>query len=237
VNPVSPEVHGFLITTSCTLLIMQLNGLYIITDEELFPGRSHLLIAEEAIAGGARIIQMRDKHASDRQFYLVACQLRDLTRKRGAMFLVNDRVDVAAAVEADGVNIGQTDLPVEAARKILGKNVIIGVSVNSLEQALEAEESGADYVGFGPVFPTTTKPDAGSATGLDALANVCSVVRIPVVAIGGISVNNIASVAAVGAACAAVVSAVVCADDMVKATRELLIEFEKGRRENTQKGR
>lgn len=208
----------------------KLSGLYVITDSELTPGRSHIEVAHAAIAGGARIIQMRDKKASDREFYYTALQLRQITKDSGVLFLINDRVDIAAAVGADGVNIGQTDLPVEAARRLLGESAIIGVSADSLEQALEAESNGADYVGFGPVFPTTTKLDAGPVSGLDTLRTVCESVRIPVVAIGGISVSNIGAVAKAGAACAAVVSAVVCAEDMVQATRELIREFEKGRR-------
>ncbi|MGQ9581522.1 MAG: thiamine phosphate synthase, partial [Armatimonadota bacterium] len=132
------------------------------------------------------------------------------------------------------VNIGQTDLPIEATRKLLGKSVIIGVSADSLEQVLQAETAGADYVGFGPVFPTTTKLDAGPVSGLDMLRTVCESVRIPVVAIGGISVSNIGAVAKAGASCAAVVSAVVCAEDMVQATRELVREFEDGKRETQQ---
>ncbi|MDH7601268.1 MAG: thiamine phosphate synthase [Armatimonadota bacterium] len=207
---------------------IELKGLYVITDEELRPGRSHVDIASAAIEGGARIIQLRDKKASDREFYLIACRLREMTRRAGALFFVNDRVDVAAAVEADGVNVGQTDLPVDVVRKLLGGSAVIGVSVDSLEQALEAQKAGADYVGFGPVFPTTTKVDAGEAVGLSELVRVCEVVEIPVVAIGGISAENISSVAAAGAECAAVVSAVVCADDMVKAVQELRRKFEEG---------
>ncbi len=215
----------------------QLKGLYVITDQELYPGRSHIDIAAAAIAGGCRIIQLRDKKASDRQFYFTACELRDMTRRVGALFLVNDRVDVAAVVGADGVNIGQTDLPVDAVRKLLGDDAIIGVSADCLEQALEAQKAGADYVGFGPVFPTTTKLDAGEVTGLDELALVCQAVDIPVVAIGGISIENIALVAAAGATCAAVVSAVVCAEDMVRATEELQRKFDEGAIGTIAKGR
>ncbi len=202
-----------------------LKGLYVITDEELCPGRTHAEIARAAIAGGARIIQMRDKNASDRDFYETAAAIRLVTAEAGALFFVNDRVHIAAAVQADGVNVGQTDIPVSAARSILGPKAIIGLSCDSPEQAFEAEKLGADYVGFGPVFATNTKTDAGPVSGIETLLDVCAKVRLPVVAIGGIGASNIEQVAAAGAASAAVVSAVVCADDMAEATKELVRRF------------
>lgn len=204
----------------------RLSGLYVITDEELYPGRTHVEIAQAALAGGAKIIQIRDKHASDRKFYEAALRIREMTERAGALFFVNDRVDIAASIGADGVNIGQSDMPVDAARALLGHEAIIGVSANCLEQAVQARNGGADYIGFGPVFATNTKPDAGPVSGLETLRKVCREISLPVVAIGGINLDNIASVAANGAACAAVVSAVVCAPDMVKATAELVKEFQ-----------
>ncbi|MCE5313917.1 MAG: thiamine phosphate synthase [Armatimonadota bacterium] len=208
-------------------MIGRLSGLYVITDSELCPGRTHAEIARAAVEGGAALVQIRDKHASDREFLEAALEIRQITEEAGVLFFVNDRLDVAAASGADGVNIGQSDLPVEVARGLLGDEVIIGVSVDSVDQAKKAQEDGADYVGFGPIFNTTTKPDSGPVSGLDALRKVCHEVSIPVVAIGGISIANIGSVAANGAACAAVVSAVVCAEDMVKATSDLVREFRK----------
>ena len=205
----------------------RLSGLYVITDEELSPGRTHAEIAAAAVEGGARIIQIRDKKASDRDFYNAALQIRKLTAEAGVLFIVNDRVDVAAAVKADGVNVGRTDLPVPVARKLLGNRALVGMSADDLDQARQADIDGADYLGFGPVFPTSTKLDAGPVSGLEMLENVCKLIDVPVVAIGGIGAANIGSVAAAGAACAAVVSAVVCAEDMVKATAELVAQFEK----------
>lgn len=202
-----------------------LNGLYVITDEELHPGRTHVEIARAAIAGGAGIVQLRDKNATDRKYYEDALAIRKLCSEAGALFFVNDRVHVAAAVGVDGVNVGQSDLPVSAVRAILGSKAIIGLSCDSIEQAIEAESLGAHYVGFGPVFSTTTKLDAGPVSGLDILKQVCAKVAIPVVAIGGIGASNIAEVAAAGAASAAVVSAVVCAADMTTATTELIRRF------------
>lgn len=203
----------------------RISGLYVITDEDLCPGRTHVEIAKAALAGGAVIIQMRDKHASDRKFYEDALAVRELTEEAGALLFVNDRVDVAAAVGADGINIGQNDLPVEVARELLGNSAIIGVSADCLDQALQAQDDGADYIGFGPIFPTCTKLDSGPVSGLDALRKVCHEVSLPIVAIGGIGIANIGSIAANGAACAAVVSAVVCAEDMTAATADLLKEF------------
>lgn len=218
-SPVSRDLRLY-------LLMGRLSGLYVITDEELRPGRTHIEIAEAALAGGAKIIQIRDKHASDRKFYETALRMREMTERAGALLFVNDRVDVAASVGADGVNIGRTDIPVDAARALLGHEAIIGVSADSLQQAVDARNDGADYIGFGPIFATTTKPDAGPVSGLEILRKVCREISLPVVAIGGINLENIGSVAASGAACAAVVSAVVCAPDMINATAELAREFQ-----------
>lgn len=206
-------------------MIGQLSGLYVITDSQLCPGRTHVQIAKAAVKGGARFIQIRDKQANDREFYETALEVREITEEAGVLMFVNDRIDVAAAVGADGVNIGQTDLPVDIARGLLGDSVIIGVSADTIEQAKKAQEDGADYVGFGPIFPTSTKLDAGPVSSLETLRKVCHEISIPVVAIGGISLENIGSVAANGASCAAVVSAVVCADDMAAATANLSKEF------------
>jgi len=203
----------------------RLTGLYVITDEELLPGRTHVEIARAALAGGAQIVQLRDKHADDRAFYEAALAIRKLTSDAGALFFVNDRVHIAAAVGADGVNVGQTDMPVPAVRAVLGPKAIIGLSCDTLEQALAAQGLGADYVGFGPVFATSTKLDAGPISGLITLREVCRRVELPVVAIGGISAANITEVAAAGAASAAVVSAVVCAQNMTTATIDLIRRF------------
>lgn len=206
-------------------MYVMVNGLYVITDEQLHPGRTHAQIAKAALDGGAKIIQIRDKFASDRKFYEDALEVKELTDNAGALLIINDRVHIAAAIEADGVNIGQTDLPISVVRKMLSKDAIIGVSVASIDQAMQAQADGADYVGFGPVFTTTTKLDAGPVSGLETLKTVCDLVKIPVVAIGGINSSNIGLVASHGAACASVVSAVVCADDMAKTTADLIKLF------------
>lgn len=206
-----------------------IKGLYVITDRQLLPGRGHVEIARCAVRGGAAIVQLRDKTASDRDFYNWAVEIRDITQAAGVLFIVNDRVDVAAAVEADGINIGQNDLPVKAARKVLPKGAIVGVSCSNMDQVRQAEEAGADYLGFGPIFPTTTKPDAAANTGLDMLKSVIQTSHVPVAAIGGINAANAADVVKAGARCICVVSAVVCAQDMVEAASELAWLFDLGR--------
>jgi thiamine-phosphate pyrophosphorylase len=227
IRPWVPSPVGFAVF--CLVLedmgTARLRGLYVITDEALSPGRMHVAIATAALEGGARIVQLRDKNSSDRKFYEDAIVIRRLTREYGALFIINDRVHIAMAAEADGVNIGQNDIPIAAARRLLGPNAIIGVSADNIEQAKQAQTEGADYVGFGPVFPTNTKLDAGPVSGIETLRMVCAELCVPVVAIGGIGVPNIAQVAETGAACVAVVSAVVCAEDMVAATRELVERF------------
>lgn len=197
-------------------------GIYIITDQELRPERSHVEIAASAVQGGAGIVQLRDKSASDRDFYRWALEIREITRQNDAIFIVNDRIDIAVAVEADGVNIGQSDMPVAAVRKVLPKPALIGVSCSNLGEALRAEQDGADYLGFGPVFSTSSKPDAGEQTGLDILREVVHAVSVPVVAIGGIKLNNLISIFQTGAASASIISAVTCAPDMIVATRDLV---------------
>jgi len=200
----------------------KLYGLHIVTDAQLTPGRGHKEIAAAAVAAGAPVVQLRDKLLCDAAFYTEAVALRDITRRAGTLFIANDRVDIALAVEADGVHVGQTDMPASAVRRLIGADMIIGVSAGSLDEALAAAADGADYVGFGPIFSTATKDDAGRPTGLELLRQVKSAVRLPIVAIGGINEQNIRAVAEAGADAAAVVSAVVCAEDMQETIRRLM---------------
>lgn len=194
--------------------------LYVVTDAGLSRGRSHRAVIEAAIIGGATIVQYREKHASTRQMIEEALELRDLTRRAGVPLTVNDRVDVALAVDADGVHVGQDDMPVALARRLIG-NKLLGVSVHSLSEALQAVRDGADYLGVGPIFATTTKPDAGPPIGLDGLRAIRQHVSIPIVAIGGINQDNAADVVRAGVDGIAVVSAVVAADDVTAAARQL----------------
>ncbi|MBI5055920.1 MAG: thiamine phosphate synthase [Nitrospirae bacterium] len=186
------------------------NPLYLITDRTL-SGLSHTQIVRQAIAAGIRTIQLREKQMTKKELYHEALSLRELTRKYKATFIINDYIDIALAADADGVHLGQDDMPVEEARRIMGRKKIIGVSTHSLKQALKAQEAGADYIGFGPMFPTSTK-DAGSSKGLRKLSEVREHINIPIVAIGGISPNNVPSVLEAGADAVAVMSAILKGD-------------------------
>ncbi len=206
-----------------------IEGLYVITDCVLRPDRSHVDIAKAALAGGARTVQLRDKTSPLSRVLEEGREIRRLTREAGALFIVNDRVDVALVLDADGVHLGPDDFPPAEARRLLGAERIIGVSVNSVQEAEDALQAGASYLGVGAIFATTTKADAGVPIGLERLREIKQATPLPVVAIGGISLNNIRSVAQAGADAAAAVSAVVCAEDMVGATRGLVEEFEQAR--------
>lgn len=195
--------------------------LYIITDQRISHGKSHLEVAEAALAGGATVIQFRDKEMKDSEGIVVCREIYKLTKKKGVSFIVNDRVEVVKAVDADGVHLGQEDMSFSSARRILGKEKIIGISVETVEQALKAVEGGADYLGIGPIYPTTTKPDAGKALGIARLKEIRESVNIPIVAIGGINENNLEEVLRAGADGVAVISAIVSAPDITEACRKL----------------
>jgi thiamine-phosphate diphosphorylase len=189
---------------------MYFGGLCFITDHNT-GGLSFLDMTQAVLRAGVGWVQYRDKNASRRKVYEEAIKLKDLAGKHNAVFIVNDYSDIALAVDADGVHLGQDDLPVKEARKILGNGKIIGVSTHCIEQALEAEQAGADYLGFGPVFHTSTK-DAGSPRGIDLLEEIKNKVSIPVVAIGGINFENIHSVLETGVDAVAVASAILKGD-------------------------
>ncbi len=198
-------------------------SLYIITDESLSRGRSHSRIARDAIAGGASVIQLRDKSADSRKLYQTAREIRVLTREEGVSFIINDRLDIAMACDADGVHLGQDDLPADVARKIIGPEKIMGVSAASPEEALQAEKQGADYLGVGPVFEArSTKSDAGAPLGLQLISKITSRCSLPVIAIGGINHSNAAKVIRAGADGIAVISAVVSADSIRDSVAHLL---------------
>ncbi|MDI6893880.1 MAG: thiamine phosphate synthase [Bacillota bacterium] len=195
--------------------------LYVIVDRAFAAGRGEEEIVAAAARGGATAIQLRSKELTARQLYLTGLSLRRLTREMGLLFIVNDRVDVALAVDADGVHLGREDLPLEAARRLMGRRKIIGVSVDTVEEAERARRGGADYLGAGPVFATTSKCDAGPAMGPDGLRSICRAVRIPLVGIGGVNVHNARRVLEAGAAGVAVISAVVSAPDVTAAAAAL----------------
>jgi len=196
--------------------------LYAILDTGLSKGRAPTAILRQFLKGGAKLIQLRAKELSSGDFFALAKEARQITRDAGAMFIVNDRADIALACGADGVHLGQDDLPLEAARKILGKEKIIGVSTHDLAQASEAESGGADYIGFGPIFGTTTKDTGYSPRGLEMLREVRQAVKIPLVAIGGITESNVAEVWKAGADVAAIISDLMGADDIAAKMRSML---------------
>ncbi|MGE5698768.1 MAG: thiamine phosphate synthase [Deltaproteobacteria bacterium] len=200
--------------------------LYVITDERVGRGRSHLQIAEGAIRGGADAIQLRDKEASGGRLFSLALGLRRLTREARIPFIVNDRLDVAMAVGADGVHVGQDDLPASVARRILGPGKILGVSAETVEEALAAQKDGADYLGVGPVFEARgTKADAGAPLGLELIARIRKGCGLPIVAIGGINAENARSVREAGADAVAVISAIASADDISRAAMHLKLKL------------
>lgn len=175
-----------------------------------------------ALDAGVRLFQLRMKTPETRRLYEMAAVLCPLVRKGGGTFIVNDRCDVAVAVEADGVHLGQEDLPLADARAILGPGKLIGISTHNLVQATEAEAGGADYIGFGPIFPTATKENPDPVVGVAGLREVRAKVRLPIVAIGGIKAGNIGEVKSAGADCCAVVSAVLSAPDPAAALADLM---------------
>lgn len=194
--------------------------LYVLTDR-LVSGRPHEEQVEQAIQGGATAIQLREKTLSSRDVVEIGRRIAGICKRSGVLFIVNDRADVAVACDADGVHVGQDDLPVPVARQIVARGKIVGASAGTIAEARQAAAEGADYLGVGSVFATSTKPDAGEPLGVAALAEVIRAVRVPVVGIGGITAENAAEVIRAGAAGVAVVAAVVGQDDIVAAARRL----------------
>lgn len=196
----------------------KLGRLHVLTDFHFQQRFSHADLASLALEGGADTIQLREKRQDIRHILREADEVAEVCRERESTFLINDRVDVALATRADGVHLGQTDFPVHRARAILGEHAIIGTTATTVKQALDAVREGADYIGYGPVFQTSSKANPTSVKGLDLLRSVCSQVDVPVVAIGGITAHRIASVFEAGAFGVAVMTAVTIARDPVAAT-------------------
>jgi thiamine-phosphate pyrophosphorylase len=195
--------------------------LYLCTDRVLALGRPLLEAVEAAIQGGVTMVQLREKNASAGEFFALAKELLSLTRLLRVPLIINDRLDIALASGAEGLHIGQSDLPLKEARRVGGPNLIIGVSACTPEKALEAEKAGADYIGAGAVFPTGSKADVGAIIGIEGLRAVCSAVKIPVVGIGGIGPGNAGDIMAAGAAGAAVISAILSQSDIREAAAAL----------------
>ncbi len=195
--------------------------LYLVTDRGLSLGRPLEEVVLQAVRGGVSIVQLREKQASTRFFIEQAERLKRLLAPYQVPLIINDRVDVALAVQADGVHLGQDDMPYPLARKLLGPKAIIGLSVETMAQVLEAEAYDVDYLGVSPIFPTPTKTDTKGAWGLEGLAQVRAASRHRLVAIGGLNASNVESVVRAGADCIAVVSAICSAPDPQKAAETL----------------
>lgn len=197
---------------------------YLVTQGSLSKDRSTREIVQAAIDGGVGVVQLREKDMSARERYELGLDLREMTREAGVPLIVNDRVDIAGAVDADGIHLGDADLPVEVARESLGEDAIVGRSVSFVEDAREAQRAGADYLGVGAIYATGSKDDIDDeeyAIGLDRLESIVEAVDIPVVGIGGVDASNADDVAAAGADGVAVITAITGADDPEAATREL----------------
>ena len=199
--------------------------LYLCTDRRLMTTDTIEESVELAVKGGVTVVQLREKDCSSREFYEMAVRVKEITDAYEVPLLINDRADIAMAVGADGVHLGQDDLPVQAARGLLGSDKIIGATAHAVKEAVRAWKSGADYLGAGDVFGTSTKQDARRLS-LEELTEICQSVPIPVVAIGGVRADNIARLRPTGAKGAAVISAVVGQKDITAATRELISNFQ-----------
>jgi thiamine-phosphate pyrophosphorylase len=196
-------------------------SLYLVTDSDLSLGRPLAQIVRAAVEGGVTCVQVREKACSTREYIERLMPVRALLQDRGVPLVVNDRLDVALALEADGIHLGQTDMPLNLAKRIAGDRLLIGISCESRRDAIEAERGGADYVSVSPVFATPTKTDTAPALGLDGVRAIRAAVRVPVVAIGGINATNAADVIRAGADGICVVSAIVSAPDPAAAAASL----------------
>ena len=198
----------------------RIGRLHVITDVVLQDRFSHVALAKMAVAGGADTIQFRQKEGSTRALIETAIAVKHACGD--VPLIVNDRVDVAIAAEADGVHLGQDDFPIEKARVLLGEDAVIGGTAKTLVQARQCVADGADYIGFGPIYATGSKADAGLMKGLEGLREMVSGIHIPIIAIGGIAIENAGEVMRAGAHGIAVISAVCCQPDPIEATHRLM---------------
>ncbi len=194
-------------------------SVYLVTDRRNKTDEEFLNIIEEAIKGGTTIVQLREKTASTKEFYDLALRVKEITSRYGVPLLINDRIDIALAVDSEGVHIGQDDMPADIAREIIGEDKILGVSASTVEEAKKAEKDSADYIGSGAVFPTATKDDADSVS-KEELKEIVDSIDIPVVAIGGITVENASTLKGSGIAGFSVVSAIMSSEDPKEASKK-----------------
>lgn len=195
-------------------------SVYLVTDSRAKSEEEFLNIIEEAILGGTTVVQLREKDASTKYFYNLALKVKEITSKYDVPLIINDRIDIALAVGSEGVHLGQDDMPADIARKIIGDDKILGVSASTVEEAKKAEIDGADYIGSGAVFPTSTKDDADSVP-IELLKEIVDSIDIPTVAIGGISLDNANQLKGTGIAGFSVVSAIMSAENPREASQKL----------------
>lgn len=207
-------------------------GLYVVLGQEFSHGRDFLEVTQKAIAGGAGAIQLRAKDTPKREILDWARRLRDLTRQQGVTFIINDHLDIALAVEADGVHLGQEDFPIREARRIVGPAMILGASTHSIEEAQAAVADGASYINIGPIFKTGTKKNVMDPVGVELIPQVTSVVSLPYTVMGGIKLDNVDAVLRKGARRIAVVTAVVAAEDITLAARQFSEKIDRYRQQN-----
>lgn len=202
--------------------ILKKAQLYVLLDKKLLGERKIEAVVKELIKAGADMIQYRDKYSEDGEFLKQVLKIKKILKDKKIPFIINDRVDIALHIKADGVHVGRTDLPVSIARKLLGKNKIIGTSAENIKQAELAQKQGADYVGLGPIFYTTTKEKIPYPVGLDLIEQARRELKIPFFPIGGINLDNLGSVINAGAKRVAVASAIICSPNIFNTTKEFL---------------
>jgi thiamine-phosphate pyrophosphorylase len=208
--------------------VKHLTGIYAIIDSQALGVRSHIEVAKELIRGGAKIIQLRDKLRSKSELLSIAQGLKELCSKHDVLFIVNDYLGLVLAVGADGLHLGQKDFPISVARRLLPIDKLIGCSVNTVDQATAAQSDGADYIAVGSIYPTSSKETA-KVVGVEVLRQIRQAVSLPVVAIGGINKDNVAEILAAGADSVAVISAILKAEDVEEATRQIIAAFGTGK--------
>ncbi|QAA33650.1 thiamine phosphate synthase [Clostridium manihotivorum] len=194
--------------------------LYLVTDRGVLKGRDLAAAVESAIKGGVTLVQLREKDISTLDFHKVALDVKAITRKYNIPLIINDRIDIALSVDAEGIHVGQDDMPCTVTRELIGENKIVGVSVSTLEEAIQAEKDGADYIGVGAIFPTSSKDDAKSVS-IEVLKKIKETISIPVVAIGGISSKNVSLLKPANIEGVAVISDILSKEDITKAAKEL----------------
>ena len=198
--------------------------IYLVTDEKACNGKDFYKCIEEAIKGGVKIVQLREKTLSTKDFFIKALKVKEICKNYGALFIINDRLDIAQAVEADGVHLGQSDMPIEKAKEILKNKFLIGVTARNVDEAIKAELEGADYIGSGAIFGTSTKDNAKKLE-IEELKKIINSVKIPVFAIGGINTNNVSMLKNIGLQGVCSVSGILSEKDCKKAVENILKNF------------